>query len=260
MIKIAFRFLYYKLFAPHRRGYGIHSPFVFHLVDKVLKREDDEDLKQIAAWRRKLSEDKRNIITSDTGAGAKMHKNRDRRVGQIVRKSSIRHKYGRIIYSLAREFKPATIIELGTGIGISAAYLAKACPQSLVLTIDGDNEKMAFAAGSLEQIGVDNVIIKMGSFGEMLPGLLQKANHPLMVFVDGDHSYNRTLEYFGEIKKHANEETLIIFDDIRWSQGMEDAWNAIKTDPDVVLTIDLFFMGIVFFRKGMPKQDFRINF
>jgi predicted O-methyltransferase YrrM len=161
---------------------------------------------------------------------------------------------------LAREFKPAEIIEMGTGIGISTAYLAKACPGSRVITIEGDKEKMAYAARALVQMGLENVFMKVGSFNEILPDILLHAKHPVMVFIDGDHSYVKTLEYFGEIKKYATKETIIIFDDIRWSEGMERAWCAIKQDKDTVLCIDLFFMGIVFFRGGMPKQDFVINF
>jgi len=260
MIKIALRFICYKLFAPHRKGFGVHSPFVFNLVCNVLNGRDDAELKEISVWRKKLSKDTSIITTADAGAGSKTHKTKGRSVGQIVRKSSIRHKYGRVIYKLVNEFKPSTIIELGTGIGISTAYLAKTSGQSHVITIEADAEKLTFAGRSLEQIGVDNVLFRNGSFNELLPEILKEEKQAFMVFVDGDHSYTKTIDYFEEIKKHINEESFIVFDDIRWSEDMEKAWGEIRRDPAVSISIDLFFMGMVFFRGGVPKQDFVINF
>jgi predicted O-methyltransferase YrrM len=260
MIKIAFRYLLYRLFAPHRRGFGVHSPFVFNFVSTVLNRKDDENLLKIADWRKQLLSDRGQLQTTDKGAGSVVHKDPQRTIRQLVLKSSIRHKYGRILYRLAMEYKPAEIIEMGTGIGISTAYLAKACPESRIITIEGDKEKMTYAARALVHMGLENVFMKVGSFKEILPDVLLHAKHPMMVFIDGDHTYDKTLEYFGEIKKYATKETIIIFDDIRWSEDMEKTWIAIKQDKDTVICIDLFFMGIVFFRGGIPKQDFVINF
>jgi predicted O-methyltransferase YrrM len=260
MIKLALRYLIYKLFAPHRGGFGIHSPFVFHIVSRVLSRKDDENLKQINEWRKGLNQNTTIIETSDTGAGSTIHKSRRRSVRQIAGRSSIQHKYGRILYKLAKEFKPATIIELGTGIGISTAYLAKGCPECRVFSVEGDKEKMNFAAKSLEQLEVKNVTLFNGVFKDLLTGLLADAVHPVLIFIDGDHSYNGTMAYFSEILKSKNPEILVIFDDIRWSKDMERAWYEIKLDPAVVISIDLFFMGIVFFREGITKQDFVVNF
>jgi len=260
MFKTAFRYLLYKLFAPHRKGFGVHSPFVFHLVSKVFSQKDDENLKQIGVWRKKISMDKTMLFTSNTGAGSQVHKENGRSVGSIARKSSIKHKYGRVLYALSLDIKPSTIIELGTGIGISTAYLAKACPMAQVISLEGDIEKLKFARHSFELLGLQNVITKDGLFYDLLPGILAGMNHPVLFFIDGDHSYRGTLLYFEKILKKAQEDTVVIFDDIRWSPDMERAWNEIKMNEKVSISIDLFFMGIVFFRDGIEKQDFVINF
>jgi len=260
MLKLAFRYLHYKLFAPHRKGFGVHSPFVFHLVTRVFIKRDDENLRQIKSWRRELSLNRTILETSDTGAGSRIHSRKGRSIRQIALKSSIRHKYGRILYALAKEFKPATIIELGTGIGISTAYLAKACPESEVISMEGDIQKMKVASQSLEVLDLHNLNLKHGYFRDLFPDIMAQAHHPVMIFLDGDHSYEGTMLYFTEILKSINPEILVILDDIRWSPDMERAWNEIKKNPAVVTSIDLFFMGIVFFRKGMMKEDFVINF
>ena len=59
---------------------------------------------------------------------------------------------------------------------------------------------------------------------------------------------------------HIHEGTVFIFDDIHWSKEMEEAWNEIKQDSRVTISIDLFKIGIVFFRKGQVKQDFVLRF
>jgi predicted O-methyltransferase YrrM len=260
MLKLAFRYLHYKLFAPHRKGFGVHSPFVFHLVTKVFTKRDDENLGHIKSWRRSLIRNRTVLETSDTGAGSRIHKGRGRSIQQIALKSSIRHKYGRILYAVAKEFKPATIIELGTGIGISTAYLAKGCPDSKLISFEGDIQKMNFASKSLETLGLQNVTLQHGIFKDLFPDIMAQAKIPVLIFLDGDHTYEGTMLYFEQILKSRNPEILVLLDDIRWSPDMERAWNEIKLNPEVVTSVDLFFMGIVFFREGMMKEDFVVNF
>ena len=260
MIRIAFQYMLYRLFAPHRKGFGVHSPFVFHLVSVVLRRNDDPNLSRISAWRKHLLKSDHYLQTSGEGAGSKVHSSNKRLVRQIVRKSSISHKYGSILYALAREYGPSGIIELGTGIGISTAYLALGGARGRVFSIEGDVSKLAFASDQMRDLGLKNVNLISGLFKEKLPEILENASHPILVFVDGDHSFDATMEYFTEIKKYAKPGTIIVFDDIRWSAGMEKAWTEIKKDAETTICIDLFFMGIVFYREGIPKQEFVINF
>jgi len=82
-----------------------------------------------------------------------------------------------------------------------------------------------------------------------------------MAFIDGNHRKAPTLDYFNKIMHKTNEYSCIVFDDIHWSREMEEAWEEIKRDDRVKLSIDLFFVGIVFFRKSfLEKQDFMIRF
>ena len=52
-----------------------------------------------------------------------------------------------------------------------------------------------------------------------------------------------------------DKETILIFDDIHWSAEMEKAWAEIKANPSVTLTIDLFFIGLVFVRKAQKEKE-----
>jgi hypothetical protein len=82
-----------------------------------------------------------------------------------------------------------------------------------------------------------------------------------LAFVDGNHRREPTLRYFDVLLRHSSRSAALIFDDIHWSEEMESAWAEIKRDPRVYLTIDLFFIGIVFLRDEFKvRQDFIIRY
>ncbi|MCC7526845.1 MAG: SAM-dependent methyltransferase, partial [Chitinophagaceae bacterium] len=78
---------------------------------------------------------------------------------------------------------------------------------------------------------------------------------------DGNHRKEPTLAYFNQLMRHAGNNSLFIFDDIHWSAEMEEAWRDIQLHPAVTCSIDLFFIGIVFFTPDIKeKQHFTIRF
>jgi predicted O-methyltransferase YrrM len=82
-----------------------------------------------------------------------------------------------------------------------------------------------------------------------------------LLFVDGNHRKEATLEYFNIFLEKATPQSIFIFDDIHWSKEMEEAWKLIQQHNSVTLTIDLFFLGMVFFSKDFKvKQHFPIRF
>jgi predicted O-methyltransferase YrrM len=134
----ATKYLKYILLSRHRRGHGIHSPFVFDLVSRVFRNKIDPDIVcSIEKVRKRLKADKRKIIVSDLGSGSEILKTNSRKVSDIARKSPVPEKYGVLLSNMAAEFGEQGIIELGTSFGISTIYLASACRNILVNTIEG---------------------------------------------------------------------------------------------------------------------------
>ena len=80
------------------------------------------------------------------------------------------------------------------------------------------------------------------------------------IFFDANHREEATIRYFEQCLPSINNETIFVFDDINWSEGMKQAWSQIKNHPSVTTSIDLFFLGIIFFRKELSKEDFVIRF
>jgi predicted O-methyltransferase YrrM len=150
---------------------------------------------------------------------------------------------------------------LGTSLGLTTRYLALANPTHGVISIEGSPEIAKYAKQLLIKESKDNIDLIVGDFAEKLSGALVKMKGRKMIFFDGNHQYHSTLDYFKQSLKYCGEDDIMIFDDIHWSEGMEKAWQEIKNFKEVSCTIDLFFVGIVFFRKEFKeKLDFSIRF
>ena len=130
-----------------------------------------------------------------------------------------------------------------------------------VITMEGSSEIAAVAKKHFQYLGLKNIEQVTGNFDETLPGVLSRNAQLDFVFIDGNHRLEPTMRYFEWLKPHVHENTVLIFDDIHWSKEMELAWKKIQADEMVTLTIDLFFIGMVFFRKeNKVKQHFSVRY
>ena len=261
-LSIASRYLKYFITASNGKGHGIHSPFVFDFVTKVLNaREKPASFGRIEALRASLKRDVRVIPVEDMGAGSGLDNNTLRRVRDIAGNAAKPPKFGRLLHRIAAHYRCRSVIELGTSLGISTAYMATADSVEKVVTLEGAAQVHALAMEHFKTLGLDNVTTVPGNFDDTLEKALQLVPSPDLVFFDGNHRYAPTLRYFLQCMEHAGEDAVFIFDDIHWSREMEDAWSEIILSPRVTCSIDLFFVGIVFFRKGFrERQHFTIRY
>ena len=253
----------YLAFSGHRKGHGVHSPFAFDVVSGFFRNKiDDEVVKSIRRLRREMKNDKRVINVHDLGAGAiKEGKNvYSRKVSDIAYSSSTPEKYGFLLAQMASKFGKPYIIELGSSVGISALYMALSSPKLEVHTIEGCPETAGIAQENFKKAGASNVKLHVGSFDEILPDIMKKNEAPGVVFIDGNHRKEPLLEYFKLVSDCANNDTAVIIDDIYLSPEMSEAWQEIKKQPEVSLTIDLYRMGMVFFRKGINNNHFVVRY
>ena len=257
-LQLFFRFLKFYLLAKTR--YNVHSPFVFDFTEAVL--EDDRwyyAFSEVEDLRHFLRSDKTKIRITDFGAGSQVTPGRERSLGSLVRYSANSPLGCQFLFKIVAKYRPTTMLELGTSLGISTAYQAAASLKARFLTIEGCPNVAMYARKNLDLLEVKNVEIIVGQFDEKLPKALAALGRLDYVFVDGNHRKEPTLRYFEQCLKHSHEGSVFIFDDIHWSSGMEEAWAAIQQHPKVTLTIDLFFFGVVFFRKeNQAKEHFRL--
>ena len=255
-------YLRYQILAGYRNGHGIHSPFIFNVVSRVFRNKTDKVVvSKIAKLRKELLSDGRMISVNDLGSGSVVNsqKNRSRKVSDIARYSSVPEKYGILLSNLASEFGGPGIIELGTSLGISSIYMALSCPENIIHTIEGCNETLNIAKENLRKAGTDNIILHCGSFEEFLPELLDKINAPGLVFIDGNHRKEPVLKYFELIAEKSSNHTVVVIDDIYLTPEMKDAWHIMKNHGKVSVSIDLYRLGILFFRTGINRSHFIVR-
>jgi predicted O-methyltransferase YrrM len=260
--QLAKKYLHYYLTASNGKGHGVHSPFVFNLIKHVLRDKKEYEYYQIIEkGRQQLLQQKGTIEVQDLGAGSAKIKTNKRVVADMAGSSLKPAKYAQLLYRVVNYYKPATILELGTSFGITTAYLAAGNPNAKVHTIEGSPAIADIARKTFNRVGLKNIELTEGNFDHVLPGLLSKTGNIDLAFIDGNHRKEPTLEYFDQILKCSGSNTILIFDDIHWSADMEEAWAIIQQHPKVTLTIDLFFIGIVFFNADFNhKQHFTIRF
>ncbi|MCX6247719.1 MAG: class I SAM-dependent methyltransferase [Bacteroidetes bacterium] len=255
------RFLRHRIKAKSK--FDLHSPFIYQFYSNVVNDKTKyPEPRQVERLRSRLLKDQGYIKMSDLGAGAGdipwCH--RIIPVTRVVRRSCVQPAYGRFLFRMARYFKPAVMVELGTSLGISTSYLALGNPEGVITTIEGCQETAAFARKNFEHLSLLNVNQLTGPFEEVLPGLLEKLGKVDLVFIDGNHRKKPSLHYFYQCLQHIHEDSVLILDDIHWSGEMEKAWKEIQEHPSVTITIDLFRMGLVFFKSGLSKEDFILRF
>ncbi|PKP47009.1 MAG: SAM-dependent methyltransferase [Bacteroidetes bacterium HGW-Bacteroidetes-12] len=241
--------------------HGIHSPFVYELYNNVIKDQTSfyafADIESIRAM---LLLSNQEIDVKDFGAGSKLTTSNKRKISSIVKNAAKSPKYGQLLFRLVNRFKPSTVLEIGTSLGISTMYLAATSKKTNVITIEGCPTISKIATINFKKIGFENITLQNGKFDEILPKIIAKENVFDFVFFDGNHTEKATIIYFNWCLEKANEQSIFVFDDIYWSEEMKRAWQEIKKHPKVTSTIDLFFLGIVFFNSDLSKEHFVLRF
>ena len=132
--------------------------------------------------------------------------------------------------------------------------MANANKNGQVYTIEGSNSLFEFAKTLASKNNINNIEFIHSKFDEALPKVLQKINSLDLCYVDGNHTYEATINYFNLALSKKNNTSVFIFDDIYWSKGMTKAWEEIKKHPSVTLSIDTFNFGLVFFREEVKEK------
>lgn len=261
-VQLAFKYVKYYLTASNGKGHGVHSPFVFDFITNVIN-----DNRHFYAYdfiedcRQEILENNKVLTIEDFGAGSTITKSNERKVKDIARSALKPKKFGQLMFRMVNYFGSNTIAELGTSLGITTAYLATGNLRGNVYTFEGAKQVAEMAKQSFNDLALHNIGVIEGNFDDTLQQQLDKMSSVDFAFVDGNHRKEPTLRYFNQLLEKSTKFSVFVFDDIHWSKEMEEAWHYIQQHADVKLTIDLFFIGIVFFRKEQKvPQHFVIRF
>lgn len=251
---------YFSYLASAKTKYYLHSPFVYNLMVNVI--QDDRHFyayDEIQHLKTELLRSKETITINEQGAGSKKMGN-TRTLKQIIKVASATPKKGKLLFRLINYFNCKDILELGTSVGLGTAYMAKANAKNNITTIEACTNTLKLAQQNFKKLNLENIKTINYTFSNFFTKVLHQNQQYDFVFIDGDHKKESTLNYFDQLLHLKKENAVFVFDDINWSQAMYEAWQQIKKHPEVTISIDLFQLGIIFFKKDQVKQHFQLYF
>jgi predicted O-methyltransferase YrrM len=178
-------------------------------------------------------------------------------IASLCRTSSLSSKWAFLLFKQVRAIRPTTCLELGTCLGISAAYQAAALElngQGRLVTLEGASSLASLAIDNLAELGLTRLAVVVGRFQDTLPNVLRDYKPVDFAFVDGHHDEHATQTYFKQMIPFLSDGAVLVFDDITWSAGMKRAWNAICRDPRIRASLSLPRVGICVLNESAVAQ------
>lgn len=281
-------FLKHRLTAWNTTGEGIHSPYLFELVRFILRDPNSfycfEDIERQRAQLLACTDQLEVIDYGSQGSPEGMHVTR--RVCDIARNHLESKEMGQVLFRLVnwmgqQAHRPLEILELGTSLGITTAYLASPDSRNRVTTLEGSGALLRIAQNVWKNLHLENIAWIEGPIDHTLleyahartgahakpttsiPPLNSSslsADHPLdIAYIDANHTYEPTMRYAALLLPLLSEKGVLIIDDIHYSESMEQAWRDLKNLPSVTTSMDLYHMGLLFVDPHYLRRHYRIR-
>ena len=258
----------FHLTAWNTGGEGVHSPYLFEWIRLIMSDKNGYYIwQEIEACRQNLLQDERLVEFVDYGMGRRVAGGVSSKLVKSIAKNSLASKkYAQMLFRLVNWLghelqrpndKGLIIVELGTSLGITTAYLASSNSRNKVLTFEGCEAVAKIALESWNQLNISNIECVVGEINvEQLRSILQQVD---IAFIDANHTYASTRDYFNVLADKVHQKSVIVVDDIHHSEEMERAWKEICADERVTTTMDLYQMGLVFFDKHYWNRNYKIR-
>ncbi len=234
---------------------GILAACIEEWLDKKFSQGESIWLEKILTQWKNIQRSNETVEIDDFGAGIPSSSDGIKKIvnlAEISVQNSRSHHWLPLMFKLMRALKPATVVELGTCIGISGMYCAAGLTMNRtgkLITIEGAKAYSSIAAENFSDIELNNIIQYTGRFSDVLPGIL-KDHQPIdFVFIDGHHDGDATVSYFEQLLPFLSRTAWLLFDDISWSQGMKQAWKTISGDERISFSADLSLVGICYLER-----------
>lgn len=262
-----FAYLRHVLTAWNTTGEAIHSPYLFHIVRFLFRDENSYYcFADIERRREQLlaCEDRLDVVdygSCGSPEGTHVH----RRVCDIAKNHLESARMGQLLFRLVvfmgeHEKRPLRIVELGTSLGITTAYLASADSRNQVLTFEGSEAVLNVAKGVWKALKLENIEWIIGNIDDTLYniGHAEDAVKQLdLAYIDANHTYEATKRYADYLIPQMTEKGVVIIDDIHYSKEMEQAWTELKADPRVTSSMDIYHAGLLFVDPHYLKRHYR---
>ena len=259
-----FSYLGHVLTAWNTTGEGIHSPYLFHIVRFLMRDKNSYYcFAEIERRRATLAASEEVLNVMDYGsAGSPKGTLVQRRVCDITRTHLESPKIGQFLFRLVtfmgeQEKRPLMILELGTSLGITTAYLAAADSKNKVTTLEGSEALAAKAEQQWAALGLQNIRCVTGRIENTLYRYARAKVD--VAYMDANHTYPATMSYADALLPRLTEKGVLVIDDIHYSPEMARAWKELKADTRVTTSMDLWHCGLLFVDPHYLKRNYRIR-
>ncbi len=242
------RIIYLKK-ARHRRGHGIHSPFLFHLITEVVEnRRGLPEYKTLKGLKNKvlnLLDDFSEPLLSAVYPQFNLAPSNPHR---LYRKVELPLRYGKVVFRLIREFKPSSIINYGPAFGANLAFMAMANQESQIFQFINDPACELVCKKLLKDLAITNIHL-FHDDSEL------SISHGFIV-INYPHNPGVSRNVIQKCLKLHGDDDVLIVRGIHESKEMEAIWQETIANENVRVSLDLFEIGIALFRKGLQKENF----
>jgi len=156
---------------------------------------------------------------------------------------------GLLLRRIVDGMKAADVLELGTNTGLSGCYFLSAGARPELVTIEGSEDLCVIAESNLARMSGSFTVMNC-LFDEALDQLAASRRQFACAFVDGQHERMATLRYADRIRLLLRPGGAIVFDDIRWSHDMHEAWKTLISSGEYAVTCDFGVKGVCFVGDG----------
>lgn len=246
---------YFRFLSKSTNQHGVHSPFVYSLVVKCFY--DRKKYPAYREWRKaqkSLYQDHSFLEMLDAGAETHVFSSNWPKVSVIAKNSSPKQKRAYLLNRLVSYFEIRNALELGTSLGLGS--LAMRLQNNINLTtVEACPSTLKRAQQLFNFVGVNDIVTHQVRFKEFFEQLKPQQTFDL-VFLNGHHDGKTSLGYVEKIIPFLHEDSIVILDNIHWSKEMKKAWEVLIKDRRISVSIDTFYWGLLFFRKGQEKEHF----
>lgn len=197
------------------------------------------------AWSARIEAERRRLAVSRRPLSAA--RGTTSTLGAVTRRAAVPPRRARLLFHLAACLGARRCLELGTGVGISGAYLAAAMEAAgggHLVSLEGHRDRAEVAGEVWRRLGLEDTRVVVGRFEATLPDVLGEACYDL-VHLDGHHERDATVGYVERIRAACRPGTVLVLDDIDWSPGMRDAWACLQARLASSTIGDLGRVGLI---------------
>ncbi len=246
------KYLSYLFHAKHRKGFGIHSPFVFYLVTMVIEEKlPYYRFVQIENLRTLLTKTKKKIKENRNGV------EKERRISEFVYESSFSPSYDQLLFRLVNFFKPKNVVEIGDSVGITTLYLATSDTRRPTYTIGESKDLADFAHTTFGKVGLQNIIQLAGSVEEKLPVVLSKEKNVDFVYFGRQASVEAMQKSLSLLSSCFTGKTVLLMSDI-WKDDRKKLWESVKKQGGGRVSIDMFHYGILIYNEDLQCENYNL--